>query len=89
MQTQKIQITLTPEEVRALSLRGKTLGYNVTKYIKFIITKEAYDTVESFSELQMGAGLAQKTKRSLEEHRKGKSKKLRSLEDLDSHRVEK
>ena len=61
MFTQKVQITLTPEEVAALSFKGNTLGYNVTKYIKFIITKEAFETVEDFPQLLMSSTLEKKT----------------------------
>lgn len=86
MQTQKVQITLTPEEVSALSFKGKTLGYNVTKYIKFIITKEAYETVEDFPQLMMSPTLEKKTIKVVEEHNKGKSKKMNSLVDIGNHK---
>ncbi len=84
MLTQKVQITLTPEEVNALSFKGKTLGYNVTKYIKFIITKEAFETVEDFPQLLMSPELEKRTIKAVEEHNKGNSKKMHSLDDLDS-----
>ena len=84
MQAQKVQITLTPQEVSALSFNGKTLGYNVTKYIKYIITKEAFDTIEDFPEIAMGPILEEKTIKAVEEHNKGNSKKMNSLDDLDS-----
>ena len=84
MQTQKVQITLTPEEAAALSFKGKTLGYNVTKYIKFIITKEAFETVEAYPEYKMGPGLEEKTKAALKEFKNGKTRKLESIDELDS-----
>jgi len=82
MQTQKIQITLTPEEVVALALRGKPLGYNVTRYIKFIVSREAFDAVESYPIIKMGALLEKKTLKALKEHKKGQSYKLLSIDDL-------
>ncbi|KKQ24993.1 MAG: hypothetical protein US40_C0004G0031 [Candidatus Roizmanbacteria bacterium GW2011_GWC2_37_13] len=82
MQTQKIQITLTPEEVIALALRGKTLGYNVTRYIKFIVSREAYEAVESYPTIRMGALLEKKTLKAIKEYKKGKSRKLLSVSDL-------
>lgn len=82
MQTQKIQITLTPEEVVALSQRGKSLGYNVTKYIKFIVSREAYEAIESHPTIKMGALLEKKTLKALKEHKKGQSYKLLSIDDL-------
>ena len=84
MLTQKVQITLTPQEVNALSFKGKTLGYNVTKYIKYIITKEAFDAIADFPELAMGPILEERTIKTIEEHNKGNSKKMNSLDDLDS-----
>ncbi|PIQ71511.1 hypothetical protein COV87_03000 [Candidatus Roizmanbacteria bacterium CG11_big_fil_rev_8_21_14_0_20_37_16] len=82
MQTQKIQITLTPEEVAALAIRGKTLGYNVTKYVKFIVSREAFETVESFPVFKMGTILEKKTLKALKEYEKGRSKKLLSIDEL-------
>jgi len=82
MRTQKIQITLTPEEVAALSIRGKALGYNVTKYIKFIISREAFEAVQSIPIFEMEEVLEKKTLKALKDHKKGKSKKLLSVDQL-------
>ncbi|KKP70623.1 MAG: hypothetical protein UR68_C0040G0010 [Candidatus Roizmanbacteria bacterium GW2011_GWA2_35_19] len=60
------------------------LGYNVTKYIKFIITKEAFETVEAYPEYKMGPGLEEKTKAALKEFKNGKTRKLESIDELDS-----
>jgi len=84
MQTQKIQITLTPQEILALSLKGESLGYNVTKFIKFLITKEAYEMVESIRIFPMSEELEKKTLKAIEEHKKGKTKELRGVNDLDN-----
>ncbi len=83
MQTQKIQITLTPEEVVALSLKSKTLGYNVTKYVKFIVMKEAFEVVESIPTYKMSQSLERKTLQALKEHKRGMTKKLADLDHLD------
>jgi hypothetical protein len=82
MQTQKIQITLTPEEVAALTLRAKTLGYNVTRYIKFIVSREAFEALQSIPVFEMGEILEKKTLKALKDHKKGKSKKLLSVDEL-------
>jgi len=84
MQTQKIQITLTPQEILALSLKGESLGYNVTKFIKFLITKEAYAAVESMPVFPMSEELEKKTLKAIEEHKKGKTKELREISVLDN-----
>ena len=49
MSTQKIQITLTPQEVATLSIKGKAMGYSVTKYVKFIIAREVDAIVREYS----------------------------------------
>jgi hypothetical protein len=82
MQTQKIQITLTPEEVAALAVRAKALGYNVTKYIKFIVSREAFEAAQSIPVFEMGEVLEKKTLKALKDHKKGKSKKLLSVDEL-------
>jgi len=83
MQTQKIQITLTPEEVSALSFKSRSLGYNVTKYVKFIVMKEASSIVENYPVFSMSQTLEKRTIDALNLHEKGRSKKLKSLNDLD------
>ena len=83
MQTQKIQITLTPEEVSALSFKSRSLGYNVTKYVKFIVMKEASSIVENYPVFSMSQTLEKRTIDALNLHEKGRSKKLKSLNDLN------
>lgn len=82
MNTQKIQITLTPQEIAALSYKSKSLGYNVTKYIKFLVMKEAHSVVEHTPEFAMTAQMERKTLKALKEHRQGKSKRIQRIEDL-------
>jgi len=83
MHTQKIQITLTPEEVSALSLKSRSLGYNVTKYVKFIVMKEASSVVENYPVFPMSQALEKRTMDALKLHEKGKSRHLKTLNDLD------
>lgn len=75
MQTQKIQITLTPEEVSALSYKSRSLGYNVTKYVKFIVMKEASSVVENYPVFSMSQSLEKRTNEALKLHEKGKTKR--------------
>lgn len=77
MNTQKIQITLTPQEIAALSLKSKALGYNVTKYVKFLITKEAHATLEHIP-------VAEVMRIYEEEKKQGKLKKLDNVDNLDA-----
>jgi hypothetical protein len=45
----KLQITLTDQEVNLLSSRATYLGYDVTKYAKFVLAREAEDVLKSVS----------------------------------------
>jgi hypothetical protein len=83
MQIHKIQITLTPEEIVAISIKSKALGYNVTKYIKFLVMQEAHSVVESLPEITMSMGIEKKVLKALEEHKRGRSKKIEKISDLD------
>lgn len=82
MLTQKVQITLTPEEVAALSIKGKALGYNVTKYIKFIVSKEVQATVEEYPTYKMSKRLEKITAKAIKDYKAGKFVTLNSVEDL-------
>ena len=83
MIAQKVQITLTPQEVAALSIKSKALGYNVTKYIKFIISKEAQATVEEYPTYKMSKRLEKITAKALKDYKEGKMVQLESPYDLD------
>lgn len=82
MLSQKIQITLTPQEVAALSIKSKALGYNVTKYVKFIVSKEVLSTVEEYPTYKMSKRLERLSQKALKEYREGKTITLKSVEDL-------
>ena len=82
MITQKIQITLTPQEVSALSIKSKALGYNVTKYIKFIVSKEAQEVVEDYPTYKMPAQMEKKVLQAIKNNKAGKTVKLNAVEDL-------
>ena len=83
MQTQKVQITLTPQEATALMFKARTLGYNMAKYIKFLISHEAYSIIENVPTYQMSVPLEKKTIKALSDYQKGKLTKIENLEELD------
>lgn len=83
MSTQKIQITLTPQEVASLSIKSKALGYNVTKYIKYIVTREVEEIIEEYPTYKMSKRLEKITLKALKDHKDGKSILLDSPYDLD------
>lgn len=43
----KLQITLTDEETQLLAMRAAVLGYDVTKYAKFVLAKDAIEQITS------------------------------------------
>ncbi|PIV08755.1 hypothetical protein COS52_01090 [Candidatus Roizmanbacteria bacterium CG03_land_8_20_14_0_80_39_12] len=82
MLTQKVQITLTPEEVAALSIKSKALGYNVTKYIKFIVSSKAQEVVEHYPTYKMPTKMEKKVLQAIADRKVGKTVKLNKVEDL-------
>lgn len=82
MITQKVQITLTPQEVAALSIKSKALGYDVTRYIKFIVSKEAQEAVEDYPTYKMPISMEKKVLQAIADRKAGKTIKLNKVEDL-------
>lgn len=44
----KLQITLTKQEEELLSGKAGVLGYDVTKYVKYLLAKEAISAIPPF-----------------------------------------
>jgi len=79
-----VQITLTPEEAAALAIRGKQLGFSVSKYIRFLVAKEAHEVVSGQEVSVMSSDIEKITNEALQEWKAGKARKLTSLDDLDT-----
>lgn len=79
----KVQLTLTKEENELLSFKAASLGYDVTKYIKFLISREAFAVADSIPTYPLSAKAEKEVLKALEEHKKGKSIRLDDVEDLD------
>ncbi|HBU21492.1 TPA: hypothetical protein DEB02_00950 [Candidatus Beckwithbacteria bacterium] len=43
----KLQLSLTRQEAQLLELKGAQLGYDLTKYVKFILAREAASVMEA------------------------------------------
>lgn len=80
---QKIQLTLTEQEKNLLSLRAATLGYNIPKYVKFLISKEAFSVVENAPVFSLSAKAEKSAEKALKEYREAKTLELKNLDDLD------
>ena len=82
MQMQKIQLTFTPHEVAALSVRASALGYDVTKYAKFVLSRIAFEEVENIPTFKMSRKMEKITEKALEEYRQGKLKSYGSAKAM-------
>lgn len=81
---QKVQLTLTKEEANLLRLKAASLGYDVTKFIKFLISREAFSVVENIPTYALSKKAERELQDALGEHRKGKSIRLEDISDLDN-----
>jgi len=81
----KIQLTLTRQEADILSAKAAQLGYNLTRFIKFLISKEAVEAIDLWENLPtfpMSAKREKQVEKVLKEHAEGKTHELKDLKDL-------
>ena len=81
----KVQLTLTDQEAEILSIKASQLGYNISKYIRLILSK---DIIDSFRNNQIPVfKMSEKAEitvaQGLREYKKGKTKSLKSINGLD------
>ena len=79
----KIQLTITNQEHNLLALKAASLGFNVTKFIKFLISKEAFSVAEGIPTFQLSKKAEKKIARAHKEYLEGKTVELKSVDDLD------
>jgi hypothetical protein len=70
----KLQITLTDEENQLLSLRASILGYDVTKYAKFLLAREAVDSRDEVPVFTANHNMEKAIKEARNESKKGNLK---------------
>ena len=80
----KVQLTLTDQEVQAISSIGSKYGYNLPKTLKFIVGREAarYIDDSALPTYEMGKKNETKAIKALKEHRQGKTVKLDKPSDI-------
>jgi uncharacterized protein (DUF1778 family) len=80
----KIQLSLTTEEADILSVRAAQLGYNITRFIKYLISNEAAKTIENdnFPTFPMSKRLEQIGLQALKDHKAGKTHEFKSIDEL-------
>ena len=70
----KLQITLTDEENQLLAMRASSLGYDVTKYAKFLLAREAVEGRDEMPVFTASANMEQSIKEARKELKAGKLK---------------
>lgn len=70
----KLQITLTDEENQLLAMRATVLGYDVTKYAKFLLAREAVDSRDEVPVFTASTSMEQAIKEANKEFKAGKLK---------------
>lgn len=80
----KVQLTLTDQEVRAISSIGSRYGYNLPKTLKFIVGREAARFIDdsSLPTYEMSQKNESRVIKTLKEHRLGKTIKLDKPSDI-------
>ena len=82
MNCQKIQLTFTPQEVAVLSVKASVLGYDVTKYAKFVLSRIAFEEVENIPTFKMSKKMEKISDKAVEEYRQGKLKSYSSTGEM-------
>ena len=77
----KLQITLTDEETQLLSMRAAVLGYDVTKYAKFVLAQEAVWQTTAIPTFQATPKMENVIKKALRDELDGKATELRFRHD--------
>lgn len=78
----KIQLTLTPQETTLLAMQGQSLGYDVTKFVKFLVSREAYNLASKIPIYKMSKELENETANALEEYKSGKLRGYDSVDEM-------
>ena len=80
----KVQLTLTDQEVQAISVIGSKYGYTLTKTLKFIVGREAAQIIDdtNLPTFEMSQDNEIRGIRTLKEHRSGKTVKLDKPSDV-------
>jgi len=70
----KLQISLTDEENQLLAMRAASLGYDVTKYAKFLLAREAVNRLSETPVFTASPDMTQAVKEARSEYKTGKLK---------------
>lgn len=76
----KLQITLTDQEVELLTSRAAYLGYDVTKYAKFVLAREAEEALRNVPSFKASQAMERVINTALEEEKQGEVQEWPFLE---------
>lgn len=79
----KLQIALTDQEADFLTFQAMNLGYSLTRFVKFLLGKEAMKVSEQIPVFQMSPAAIKRADEAWKEHKAGKTLLFESVEDLD------
>jgi hypothetical protein len=68
----KLQITLTNPETQALSYLASRFGYDITRYVKYLISRTTEDVVCQIPTFPMSAKAEKAALKTLKEYEEGK-----------------
>lgn len=82
----KVQLTLSMEEAEILNAQAAQFGYKLTKYIKLLISQKTAEILESdkIPTFRMSNRAYKIAKEAKEEHKKGQTIELSSIDMLDN-----
>jgi len=78
----KLQITLTNPETQALSYLASRFGYDITRYVKYLISRTTEDVVSQIPTIPMSPKAEKLALKTLKEYEKGKLSWTDNIEDL-------
>ena len=78
----KLQLTLTPQEAMAFSYQASLLGYDLTRFVKYELSKLAEKFLKNIPEVEVNAKTKQMIEKSYQQYKKGQYKTTTDLKKL-------
>ncbi len=79
----KLQISLTDQEAEILSIRAMSLGYSLTRFVKFLLGREALEFDQSIPAYPLSKKALNNIKQAMAEFKADKVFEAHSIEELD------
>jgi len=79
----KLQITLTDQEAMVLNYGASSLGYSLTKFVKFLLGQKAVEWSEKIPTYKMSAKTEKIVEKARADYKAGKTYSVSSIKELD------